>query len=137
LAPHQHQEKLFKTMLGNCQSVVNSLGALRNKIGDAHGSGRRSIKPKPRHAELAVNLAGAMAEAWVFVARLAVAFQLLSALHAIFAKSAEVWLTKNNSKSITYEFRTKSAQSRGLEKNGHRERIWILRRCAAVRRFSR
>jgi hypothetical protein len=40
LAPHQHQEKLFKTILGNCQSVVNSLGALRNKIGDAHGSGR-------------------------------------------------------------------------------------------------
>jgi hypothetical protein len=61
LAPHQHQEKLFKAILGNCQSVVNSLGALRNKIGDAHGSGRRPVKPKPRHAELAVNLAGTMA----------------------------------------------------------------------------
>jgi hypothetical protein len=61
LAPHQHQEKLFKAILGNCQSIVNSLGALRNKIGDAHGSGRRPVKPRPRHAELAVNLAGAMA----------------------------------------------------------------------------
>jgi Abortive infection C-terminus len=61
LAPQQHQEKLFKAILGNCQAVVNSLGALRNKIGDAHGSGRRPVKPKPRHAELAVNLAGAMA----------------------------------------------------------------------------
>ena len=61
LAPHQHQEKLFKTILGNCQSIVNSLGALRNKIGDAHGSGRRPVKPQPRHAELAVNLAGTMA----------------------------------------------------------------------------
>jgi hypothetical protein len=61
LAPHQHQEKLFKAILGNCQSVVNSLGALRNKIGDAHGTGRRPIKPWARHAELAVNLAGAMA----------------------------------------------------------------------------
>ena len=61
LAPRQHQEKLFKTILGNCQSVVNSLGALRNKIGDAHGAGRRAVRPKPRHAELAVNLAGAMA----------------------------------------------------------------------------
>lgn len=61
LAPRQHEEKLFKTILGNCQSVVNSLGALRNKIGDAHGSGRRAVRPKPRHAELAVNLAGAMA----------------------------------------------------------------------------
>lgn len=61
LAPNQHQEKLFKTILGSCQSVVNSLGSLRNKIGDAHGVGRRGAKPKPRHAELAVNLAGAMA----------------------------------------------------------------------------
>ena len=61
LAPRQHEEKLFKTILGNCQSVVKSLGALRNKIGDAHGSGRRAVRPKPRHAELAVNLAGAMA----------------------------------------------------------------------------
>jgi hypothetical protein len=61
LAPHQHQEVLFRTILGNCQSVVNSLGALRNKIGDAHGTGRRPIKAKPRHAELAVNLAGKMA----------------------------------------------------------------------------
>jgi len=61
LAPHQHEEKLFKVILGNCQSVVNSLGALRNKIGDAHGTGRRPVRPKPRHAELAVNLAGTMA----------------------------------------------------------------------------
>lgn len=61
LAPHQHQEVVFKTILGNCQSVVNSLGAIRNKIGDAHGQGRRPVKPKPRHAELAVNLAGTMA----------------------------------------------------------------------------
>lgn len=61
LAPHQHQEQLFKTILGNCQSVVNSLGAIRNKIGDAHGHGPRPVKPKARHAELAVNLAGSMA----------------------------------------------------------------------------
>lgn len=61
LAPQQHQEKLFKTILGNCQTVVNSLGALRNAIGDAHGVGRRGVRPKPRHAALAVNLAGAMA----------------------------------------------------------------------------
>jgi hypothetical protein len=61
LAPDQHAEKLFKTILGNCQSIVNSIGSLRNKISDAHGQGRRSVKPKPRHAELAVNLAGTMA----------------------------------------------------------------------------
>jgi hypothetical protein len=61
LAPQQHQESVFKAILGNCQSVVNNLGAIRNRIGDAHGQGRRHVKPRPRHAELAVNLAGAMA----------------------------------------------------------------------------
>jgi hypothetical protein len=61
LAPHQHQESVFKAILGNCQSVVNYLGSIRNKIGDAHGQGRRPVKPKARHAELAVNLAGTMA----------------------------------------------------------------------------
>jgi hypothetical protein len=58
LAPDQHTEKSFKTILGNCQSVVNELASLRNKISDAHGRGRRPVKPAPRHAELAVNLAG-------------------------------------------------------------------------------
>ena len=61
LAPSQHQEPVFRAILGNCQSVVNHLGAIRNKIGDAHGQGRRPVKPKARHAELAVNLAGTMA----------------------------------------------------------------------------
>ena len=61
LAPAQHQEPLFKAILGNCQAVVNSLGAIRNRVGDAHGQGRRPVKPKTRHAELAVNLAGTMA----------------------------------------------------------------------------
>ncbi len=61
LAPGQHQEGIFKSILGNCQSVVNNLAAIRNKMGDAHGQGRAPVKPKPRHAELAVNLAGSMA----------------------------------------------------------------------------
>jgi hypothetical protein len=61
LAPDQHQEQIFKSMLGSCQNIVASLGAVRNKIGDAHGARPRAVKPKPRHAELAVNLAGTMA----------------------------------------------------------------------------
>jgi Abortive infection C-terminus len=61
LAPQQQQEAVFKAILGNCQSVVNNLAAIRNRVGDAHGQGRRPVKPKPRHAELAVNLAGTMA----------------------------------------------------------------------------
>ncbi len=61
LAPDDHSEQVFKQILGSCQQVVEQLGALRNKLGDAHGSGPRRAKPAPRHAELAVNLAGSMA----------------------------------------------------------------------------
>lgn len=61
LAPDAHTEEVFKRILGSCQSVVESLGTLRNKLGDAHSSGPLRAKPHPRHAELAVNLAGTMA----------------------------------------------------------------------------
>lgn len=61
LAPSQHAEEAFKRILGGCSSVVEGLGTLRNRVGDAHGSGRKAVKPQPRHAALAVNLAGVMA----------------------------------------------------------------------------
>ena len=61
LAPDRHTEEVFKRVLGGCQSVVEGLGTLRNKLGDAHGRGPKPVKPAPRHATLAVNLAGAMA----------------------------------------------------------------------------
>jgi hypothetical protein len=61
LAPEQHQLDVFKRILGGCENVVTGLGALRNKTGDAHGGGGRSVRPGERHAELAVNLAGSMA----------------------------------------------------------------------------
>lgn len=60
LAPDDHSEQVFKQILGSCQSVVESLGALRNKLGDAHGGGPKKAKPAARHAELAVNLSGSM-----------------------------------------------------------------------------
>jgi hypothetical protein len=59
LAPDQHTEPVFKAILGSCQTLVNNLGTLRNKIGDAHGKGR-PVRVSTRHAALAVNLAGAM-----------------------------------------------------------------------------
>lgn len=61
LAPDNHTEQVFKQILSGCQSVVTALGALRNKLGDAHSIGPRRIKPSARHAELAVNLSGTMA----------------------------------------------------------------------------
>jgi hypothetical protein len=61
LSPDQHNEAVFKQILGGCSAIVSGLGTLRNRLGDAHGQGKVSAKPSPRHAELAVNLAGSMA----------------------------------------------------------------------------
>ena len=61
LAPNQQTEQVFRQVMGSCQSVVEGIGAIRNRLGDAHGKGKRGAKPEPRHAELAVNLAGSMA----------------------------------------------------------------------------
>lgn len=61
LAPSQHTEQVFKQILGGCTQVVEGLGALRNRLGDAHGKGRRPVRVSPRHAHFAVNLAGAVA----------------------------------------------------------------------------
>jgi hypothetical protein len=61
IAPSQHSEAVFKQILGGCTAVVEGLGALRNRLSDAHGQGKRPVKPAPRHAELAVNLSGAVA----------------------------------------------------------------------------
>lgn len=61
IAPSQHTEDAFKRILGGATSVVEGLGSLRNKIGDAHGQGGKPVRPTVRHAQLAVNLAGAMA----------------------------------------------------------------------------
>lgn len=61
LAPDDHTEQVFKQILGACQSVVESLGALRNKLGDAHSLGPLRARPLPRHAALAVTLSGGMA----------------------------------------------------------------------------
>ncbi len=60
LAPDQHTEQIFKQILGGCQTVVEGLGALRNKLSDSHGKKVSQTKPTSRHAELAVNLAGTM-----------------------------------------------------------------------------
>jgi hypothetical protein len=61
LSPNQHTEQVFKQILGNCQVIVGGLASLRNRLGDAHGKGKAGVKPSPRHAEFAVNLAGTMA----------------------------------------------------------------------------
>lgn len=70
LSPNQYTEDVFKQILGGCSSIVNGLGTLRNRLGDAHGQGKKPVRPAARHAELAVNLAGSVAlfliETWEF-----------------------------------------------------------------------
>ena len=61
LAPSQHTEQVFKQILGGCTAIVEGLGSLRNRLSDAHGKGKIGSKPASRHAELAVNLSGALA----------------------------------------------------------------------------
>ena len=61
LAPSQHTELVFRQILGGCTAVVDGLGSLRNRLSDAHGKGKIGAKPASRHAELAVNLSGALA----------------------------------------------------------------------------
>lgn len=61
LAPDGYSEEAFRQILGGCSSVVTGLGSLRNQVSDAHGSGRTRYRAAPRHATLAVNLAGSMA----------------------------------------------------------------------------
>lgn len=61
LSRAQHEEVVFKQILGGCTAVVEGLGSLRNKLSDAHGKGKAGVRPASRHAELAVNLSGSMA----------------------------------------------------------------------------
>ena len=61
LSPSQHTEPVFRQILGGCLNVVEGLGAMHERHADADGTKARGFHPAPRHAELAVNLAGSMA----------------------------------------------------------------------------
>lgn len=61
LAPDDHLEPAFKQILGGCMTVVNGLATIRNRLSDSHGQGAKAVRPSPRHANLTVNLAGAVA----------------------------------------------------------------------------
>ena len=67
LAPTRHSEESVKAILGSIANLVNGIGTLRNQLSDAHGSGEKlegseqAVEPSIRHANLAVNTAGALA----------------------------------------------------------------------------
>ncbi len=56
LAPKEHDEKTFKKILQGMASSVQGLAEIRNLYGDSHGGGKKRIRPKSRHANLAVNI---------------------------------------------------------------------------------
>ncbi len=61
LGASDHDQQVFKQILTGCASVIEGFASVRNSLGDAHGQGANPVAPAPRHAQLAVNLAGAMA----------------------------------------------------------------------------
>ena len=61
LAPDQHSEEPIRAILGGAMTLVNGIGTLRNRLSDSHGRGGKPVRPSPRHASLAVNLAGGVA----------------------------------------------------------------------------
>jgi len=60
LSPDQHTATNFKQILSGASAIVDGLAGLRNNLGDAHGKTHSSGRPATRHAQLAVNMSGAM-----------------------------------------------------------------------------
>lgn len=61
LAPELYNEEVFKQILSGMQRTIDGFAALRNGLSDAHGQPKGGYRANRRHAELAVNLAGATA----------------------------------------------------------------------------
>lgn len=62
ISQDQHDEQIFKKILGGCAGVVDGIQRLRGKHGDAHGKGQdHTFSLQPRHAMLAVNGAATIA----------------------------------------------------------------------------
>ena len=60
ISPSQETDDLFRAIFGASQTIVNRVGELRNKLGDAHGRGKLALAVPGHHAELAINLAGSI-----------------------------------------------------------------------------
>ncbi len=62
LSPDQHAATNFKQILSGASAIIDGLAGLRNTLGDAHGKSHSSARPATRHAQLAVNISGAMSQ---------------------------------------------------------------------------
>jgi len=61
LAASQQSAETLRSVFGSVSNVVGRLAEFRNRHGDSHGHGREAVEIDPRHAALAVNLAGSVA----------------------------------------------------------------------------
>lgn len=61
IAASQQVDQSFRALFGAAHTVVQSVGELRNKFGDAHGKGQSALRASRAQSQLAVNLAGSMA----------------------------------------------------------------------------
>lgn len=60
MSPEQEVDADFRTLFQSTISIVQSLGTIRTKIGDAHGASPIRVEPVEKHARLATNMAGAL-----------------------------------------------------------------------------
>jgi hypothetical protein len=60
ISPEQAANEDFRAIFQGTISIVHSISAIRTKIGDAHGAAPLRGEPLARHAQLAVNVAGAI-----------------------------------------------------------------------------
>ena len=60
ISPEREADADFRTLFQSTISIVQSLGTIRTKIGDAHGASPSRAEPTEKHARLATNMAGAL-----------------------------------------------------------------------------
>jgi hypothetical protein len=60
IAPSQQSDLTYRAIFGSVHTILQSVGELRNKRGDAHGSHRVKYISSISEAELAVNLTGSI-----------------------------------------------------------------------------
>ncbi len=60
ISPEREVDANFRTLSQSTISIVQSLGTIRTKIGDAHGASPSRAEPSEKHARLATNMAGAL-----------------------------------------------------------------------------
>jgi len=60
MSPGKESDADFRTLFQSTISIVQSLGTIRTKMGDAHGASPTRVEPSEKHARLATNMAGAL-----------------------------------------------------------------------------